>query len=591
MGVALWRRPPICLPHPRPTRSHPSARMWRSGASAACRSPINPRPPSRHASVDPCCAAERDARAGTEAMTGASSPRRGLFGRFRQVDHSHPRCMTWPPSPSPRALTSRSGPRDWARRMSAWPANCCVSALSGSPVSWSMPRCSPPAIALGLGPWLGRVLSYLAAATTTFALNRAWTFRARQARPPVRQWALFLVVYLVGFAFNYGTYAVLIALVPLVAANPVLGVAAGSLAGLVGNFVLSRRFVFGQGGTAVRPAAEGRRRPCTPIDRHAPFAGPGFAGPSSFRGCVHAWHEPIRSRHQGRTATAGGRRGHLARLRRRPPAGSRPAATPPAAPGLADLAGGAGRRAGCLGGHPFRRHPAICPAGAWLALAAAHRLLRRADHQLGRVSRRLCPCRAVWQPPGGLRRARRAGAGRRRAGRGGAGARRAGHLPARRGAALARPSPRHAAGRAARLLRRLPAPAAPQPAARGAGRQRAAGRPLRRQPGRPARPGPRPAGLVDNDAVAAAGSGGLPYLGPVTALERHDPPRGGGSGRSSACPGRRSAGCATMQALLADYPVDVCLAPDLLAYRGTRRPRRRGCCGSRTGRSAAGRRW
>jgi putative flippase GtrA len=109
------------------------------------------------------------------------------------------------------------------------------------------------ALALGLGPWLGRVLSYLAAATTTFALNRAWTFRGAASAQPVRQWALFLAVNLVGFAFNYGTYAALIAFGPQVAAHPVLGVAAGSLAGLVGNFVLSRRFVFGQGGNG-RPS-------------------------------------------------------------------------------------------------------------------------------------------------------------------------------------------------------------------------------------------------------------------------------------------------------------------------------------------------
>ncbi|WP_431268985.1 GtrA family protein [Dankookia sp. P2] len=50
------------------------------------------------------------------------------------------------------------------------------------------------AIALGLGPWLGRVLSYLAAATTTFALNRAWTFRGTASKSPVQQWALFLAV-------------------------------------------------------------------------------------------------------------------------------------------------------------------------------------------------------------------------------------------------------------------------------------------------------------------------------------------------------------------------------------------------------------
>jgi putative flippase GtrA len=105
-------------------------------------------------------------------------------------------------------------------------------------------------IALGSGPWLGRVVSYLAAASTTFALNRAWTFRsaARRTGPAAaRQWGLFLLINLVGFACNYGTYAALFAGVPMVAAQPVLGVAAGSVAGLLGNFLLARRFVFGVG--------------------------------------------------------------------------------------------------------------------------------------------------------------------------------------------------------------------------------------------------------------------------------------------------------------------------------------------------------
>lgn len=99
-------------------------------------------------------------------------------------------------------------------------------------------------LALGLGLYGGRAVSYLAAATTTWALNRAWTFRAAGQAPMARQWAVFVLVNLLGFACNYGTYALLVAGVPLVAAHPVLGVAAGSLAGMVGNFVLSRRYVF-----------------------------------------------------------------------------------------------------------------------------------------------------------------------------------------------------------------------------------------------------------------------------------------------------------------------------------------------------------
>jgi len=98
---------------------------------------------------------------------------------------------------------------------------------------------------LGTGPWFGRVVSYLAAATATFSLNRAWTFRhADRSRPLAQDWGLFLLVNLLGFACNYGTYAALISTSPLVRHAPVLGVAAGSLAGMAGNFLMSRRYIF-----------------------------------------------------------------------------------------------------------------------------------------------------------------------------------------------------------------------------------------------------------------------------------------------------------------------------------------------------------
>ncbi|MCA4920866.1 MAG: GtrA family protein [Roseomonas sp.] len=99
-------------------------------------------------------------------------------------------------------------------------------------------------LAFGLGLYGGRAVSYLLAATTTWALNRLWTFRGRGDGPVHQQWALFLVVNLIGFAMNYGTYAALIAYVPMVGAHPVLGVAAGAIAGMFGNFVLSRQLVF-----------------------------------------------------------------------------------------------------------------------------------------------------------------------------------------------------------------------------------------------------------------------------------------------------------------------------------------------------------
>ena len=100
---------------------------------------------------------------------------------------------------------------------------------------------------LGLGPWVGRIISYICAATATYTLNRLWTFRAAEQNASWRQWGLFLLLNLSGFAFNYGTYALLLLTVPLVLAQPVLGVAAGALAGMFANFFVSRRFVFRAG--------------------------------------------------------------------------------------------------------------------------------------------------------------------------------------------------------------------------------------------------------------------------------------------------------------------------------------------------------
>jgi putative flippase GtrA len=100
------------------------------------------------------------------------------------------------------------------------------------------------ALWLGAGLYGGRVLSYLAAASANWALNRVWTFRQAGRTGRRRQWALFLLVNLLGFVVNYGTYTVLVSSWSLAAAYPVIGVAAGSLAGMAGNFLLSRRFVF-----------------------------------------------------------------------------------------------------------------------------------------------------------------------------------------------------------------------------------------------------------------------------------------------------------------------------------------------------------
>ncbi len=86
--------------------------------------------------------------------------------------------------------------------------------------------------------------SYLVAATVTWALNRAWTFRGRGHGSMLRQWATFLAANSLGFMLNRGTYAILVLAVPLCAAYPVLATAGGTAAGMFVNFALSRRLVF-----------------------------------------------------------------------------------------------------------------------------------------------------------------------------------------------------------------------------------------------------------------------------------------------------------------------------------------------------------
>jgi putative flippase GtrA len=97
---------------------------------------------------------------------------------------------------------------------------------------------------LGMGPYTGRLVSFFAAASTTWICNRLFTFRGQGSGHPGLQWVKFLVVCAIGFIFNYGTYAILIATVPLVRDYPVLGVAAGSIAGMFFNFFAARTVVF-----------------------------------------------------------------------------------------------------------------------------------------------------------------------------------------------------------------------------------------------------------------------------------------------------------------------------------------------------------
>ena len=95
------------------------------------------------------------------------------------------------------------------------------------------------------GLYLAGTLAYAVAVTTTWWLNRVWTFRSvGRVAPVARQWATFVLASVPGLCLNLGTYFVLVTVVPLCATHPVIAIACGAVAGMFANFALSRAVVF-----------------------------------------------------------------------------------------------------------------------------------------------------------------------------------------------------------------------------------------------------------------------------------------------------------------------------------------------------------
>ena len=96
----------------------------------------------------------------------------------------------------------------------------------------------------GAGFFLGRLISYLVAATTTWYLNRRFTFRDKAGQERIKQWMRFLLVNTGGGIINYGLYSILILSSAFFREWPVAAVALGSIAGLAANFTASKFLVF-----------------------------------------------------------------------------------------------------------------------------------------------------------------------------------------------------------------------------------------------------------------------------------------------------------------------------------------------------------
>jgi putative flippase GtrA len=96
----------------------------------------------------------------------------------------------------------------------------------------------------GGNPYASRLLSFLCAATATWTFNRHFTFGGPRHYSLLGEWARYVFAMSGGFALNASVYWFLIWHSPLVHRFLVLGVGAGSIAGMTVNYSLSKLWIY-----------------------------------------------------------------------------------------------------------------------------------------------------------------------------------------------------------------------------------------------------------------------------------------------------------------------------------------------------------
>ncbi len=90
-----------------------------------------------------------------------------------------------------------------------------------------------------LGPYLGRLLSFLSAAAFTWGFNRYVTFKIKESSPNVKEFFLYVFCMVIGGGVNIGVFYLLIYFGRIFSQFPILAIAAGSVAGMGINYISS----------------------------------------------------------------------------------------------------------------------------------------------------------------------------------------------------------------------------------------------------------------------------------------------------------------------------------------------------------------
>jgi putative flippase GtrA len=97
--------------------------------------------------------------------------------------------------------------------------------------------------AAGWSPFSARAVSFPAALSATFLLNRAWTFAALRM-PAARAYGTYGVIQALGALINLAVFSICLLAAPPLYERPVIALGIGAIVALLFNFAASRRLVF-----------------------------------------------------------------------------------------------------------------------------------------------------------------------------------------------------------------------------------------------------------------------------------------------------------------------------------------------------------
>ncbi len=95
---------------------------------------------------------------------------------------------------------------------------------------------------VGMSPIPAQALAFSVSVTVTWLINRHWTFAEHASDKWLREFGRYVAANSIGAAVNNSVYAILVLTAVTFSQDPVLALAAGSLAGMVFNYSSSHFF-------------------------------------------------------------------------------------------------------------------------------------------------------------------------------------------------------------------------------------------------------------------------------------------------------------------------------------------------------------